>query len=252
MAAALPHPGQNEPSPWLPIAMPQPPALGPADLAAVPLFADLTPEQCTRLLEGQRTVTFPATQTLVLEQDDSQGLFLLRSGLVKVRTITHEGEESALAVLGPGDVCGEMAVLAPGGQRTADVVALVSCTAVILRAAPFTGLLHGEPALALALARLQARRLQALNRRFALGTADATTRLLAALQELAERSAPGAGPCAAIPPLPQRELAVLAGLARETASRGLSKLRQRGTVRDTADGGLQLADPGALERRGLL
>jgi CRP/FNR family cyclic AMP-dependent transcriptional regulator len=233
-------------------ALQQLPALGPADLAAVPLFAGLAPHQHTQLLELHRCVAFPTGQTLVLEQDDTQGLFLMRSGLAKVRSINHDGEETVLAVLGPGDLCGDMAVLAPSRQRSADVVTLVPCTVAILRAGPFQALLQSELGLALALARLQAQRLQALNRRYGLGTADATTRLLATLLDLALRSSPGAAATDPIPPLPQRELAVLAGLARETASRTLSKLRLRGTVGDTADGGLQLLDLGPLQRRGLL
>ena len=56
---------------------------------------------------------------------------------------------------------------------------------------------------------------------------------------------------AQIPPLAQLEIALIAGLARETASRTLSKLRQRGTVIED-NGRLSLADLKPLEKRGLL
>ncbi|MEB3266089.1 MAG: Crp/Fnr family transcriptional regulator [Cyanobacteriota bacterium] len=232
--------------------MPALPSLQPADLAAVALFAGLGPEQLSSLLQQHRVMGLAADQQLVLEQDESQGLFLLCSGLAKVRSYSHEGDEIALAVLGPGDLCGEMATLDAQGRRSADVVTLVPCALAVLRAAPFAALLRSEPLLALGLARLQARRLQALNRRYGLRGSDATTRLLAALADLACHSAPNAAPTASIPALPQRELALLAGLARETASRCLSKLRQRGMVVDTDDGGLRLVDLEPLRRRGLL
>lgn len=225
----------------------------PADaLVAVPLFAGLDGAQHTLLLQHHRPLTLAAEQLLVLEDDDAQGLFLLRRGLAKVRCFDVEGEETTLALLGPGDVCGEMAVLSPRGRRSADVVTLTPCDVVVLRAGPFAALLHSEPRLALALARLQAGRLRALNQRFGLRGADATTRLLASLVDLACHADPEGGPTSPIPPLPQRELALLAGLARETASRTLSRLRQRGTVAETADGGLQLKDLEPLRRRGLL
>ena len=51
--------------------------------------------------------------------------------------------------------------------------------------------------------------------------------------------------------MPLLEIALLAGLARETASRTLSKLRTRGTVVDD-DGRLRLADLTPLQKRGLL
>jgi len=56
---------------------------------------------------------------------------------------------------------------------------------------------------------------------------------------------------APIPPLAQKEIALLAGLARETASRTLSKLRSSGVVSE-ANGGLQLSDLAPLRKRGLL
>ena len=101
------------------------------------------------------------------------------------------------------------------------------------------------------MARLQVSRLRDLNRRFALQTGDATTRLLDALAYLARKSSVSNDPQALIPALPQRELALLAGLARETASRTLSKLRARGTVSEL-DGGLKLADLQPLRKRGLI
>ena len=94
----------------------------------------------------------------------------------------------------------------------------------------------------MALARLETSGLRYLNQRFALQTADATTRLLDALAYLARKIGPLAKPTAVIPPLAQKEIALIAGLARETASRALSKLWTRATVTITAEGALQLAD----------
>jgi CRP/FNR family cyclic AMP-dependent transcriptional regulator len=229
-----------------------PAPLLPADLARVDLFAALEVEQLQRLLDNHRPLTMAADQTVVLEHDESQGIFLLRSGMVKVRCFDLQGEETVLALLGPGEVCGEMALLNPTRLRTADVVTLTPCSLVILRAGPFAALLRSEPRLALALAQLQAKRLQALNRRMRLRAGNANQRLLATLVELATRSAVGAAVTDPIPPLPQRELASLTGLARETASRTLAGLRRRGWVEDTPEGGLRLLNPDDLRRRGLL
>jgi CRP/FNR family transcriptional regulator, cyclic AMP receptor protein len=220
-------------------------------LSGIPLFASLGDPQRARLLEQHRCVTFPPEQVLVLEQDESQGLILFRRGIAKVRLHDREGEETVLSLLGPGDVCGEMALL-HDGRRTADVVTLTECEAVLLRVGPFRELLHNEPLLSLAVARLEVERLRELHRRFTLQGADATTRLLAALADLARRTGLEATATCVIPPLPQRELAVLSGLARETTSRTLSKLRQRGIVVQVEGGGLRIVDSEAMRRRGLL
>jgi CRP/FNR family cyclic AMP-dependent transcriptional regulator len=217
---------------------------------AMDLFAALEDDQLDLLLDRHRETGHEADQVIVMEQDWGESLFLLRSGLAKVRTYTADGDEVVMSLLGQGDVFGEMAAL-DGDVRSADVVALTSLQLVKLRVAPFASLLEKQASFALALARLEASRLRDLNRRFALQTADATTRLLDALAYLARKSSAEADPQALIPPLGQRELALVAGLARETASRTLSKLRTKGTVAEE-NGGLRLVDLQPLRKRGLL
>ena len=201
------------------------------------------------LLDRHRESSHAVDQVFVLEQDWGESLYLLRSGLAKVRLFTPDGDEVVLSVLGVGEVFGERAAL-DGAARSADVVALTPVTVLKLRGAPFAALLRQEVALALALARLEAARLRDLNQRFALQSSDGTTRLLAALAYLARRSSPADDPQAPIPPLAQRELGLLAGLARETASRTLSKLRSRGTVVEE-HGNLRIVDLQPLVQRGL-
>ena len=219
-------------------------------LAAITLFADLNGDDLDRLLDRHRQSDHQIDQVIVMEQDWGESLFLIRDGLAKVRTTTADGDEVIMSLLGPGDVFGEIAAL-DGASRSADVVALTPLRLVKLRSASFAALLQQQPAFALALARLEAGRLRDLNQRFALQSADATTRLLDALAYLARKSSGQADVEAPIPPLAQKEIALLAGLARETASRTLSKLRSRGVVSE-ANGGLQLSDLAPLRKRGLL
>ena len=226
------------------------PALTPEELGSMPLFACLSSEQLTLLLDRHRETSHQVDQVIVMEQDWGESLFLIRDGLAKVRTYTADGDEVIMSLLGPGDVFGEMAAL-DGGSRSADVVALTPLRLIKMRSSPFASLLGQLASFALALARLEASRLRDLNLRFALQSADSTTRLLDALAYLARKSSGGLDVQAEIPPLAQREIALLAGLARETASRTLSKLRSRGTVKEQ-NGNLYLADLKPLQKRNLL
>jgi len=220
------------------------------DLQAIALFEDLDEAQLDQILDRHRESAHQADQVIVMEQDWGESLFLLCDGLAKVRTYTADGDEVVMSLLGAGEVFGEMAAL-DGEARSADVVALTPLRLVKLRVPPFAALLEKEASFALALAKLEAARLRDLNRRFALQTADATTRLLDALAYLARKSSAKNDPQSPIPPLAQLEIALIAGLARETASRTLSKLRTRGTVGEE-NGRLRLADLKPLEKRGLL
>ncbi len=216
----------------------------------MPLFACLPVEQLTLLLDRYRETTHQPDQVILMEQDWGESLFVIRDGLAKVRTYTADGDEVIMSLLGQGDVFGEMAVL-DGASRSADVVALTPLHLIKMRSAPFASLLGQLAPFALALARLEAGRLRDLNQRFALQSADATTRLLDGLAYLARKSSGGQDLQAELPPLAQREIALLAGLARETASRTLSKLRSRGTITEQ-NGRLRLADLKPLLKRGLI
>ena len=220
------------------------------DLQAIALFENLNDQQLDQVLYRHRESSHQADQLIVMEQDWGESLFVLYEGLAKVRTYTATGDEVVMSLLGAGDVFGEMAAL-DEGTRSADVVALTPLRLVKLRVLPFTALLSKEAVFALALARLEASRLRDLNRRFALQTADATTRLLDSLAYLARKSSAQNDPQASIPPLAQLEIALIAGLARETASRTLSKLRTRGTVIED-NGRLRLVNLKPLEKRGLM
>lgn len=224
--------------------------LTPEQVGQTPLFASLNPEQRSQILDRHRETDHQPDQVLVMEQDWGESVFLLVSGLAKVRTYTADGDEVVMSLLGAGDIFGEM-VAVDGSVRSADVVTLTSVRLVKLRIQPFAHLLKNDAAFALALAMLETSRLRDLNRRFALQSADATTRLLDALAYLARKSSGECDSLARIPALPQREIALLAGLARETASRTLSKLRNRGTVLEE-EGSLLIVDPQALEKRGLM
>ena len=226
------------------------PALTPDELGSMPLFACLPEEQRALLLDRHRETTHQLDQVILMEQDWGESLFVIRDGLAKVRTYTADGDEVIMSLLGQGDVFGEMAVL-DGASRSADVVALTPLHLIKMRSAPFASLLGELAPFALALARLEAGRLRDLNQRFALQSADATTRLLDGLAYLARKSSAGQDLQAELPPLAQREIALLAGLARETASRTLSKLRSRGTITEQ-NGRLRLADLKPLLKRGLI
>ena len=121
-----------------------------------------------------------------------------------------------MAVLGPGDLMGEMAVLT-AGVRNADVVAFTPLKVVKLRAGAYRELLLNDGSLSLALARLLAASLTALSRRFLLRGGDAST----------------------------------AGLSRETISRTFTQLRERGMVIGDPQG-MRIVDLQCLRKRGLL
>ena len=88
-----------------------------ARLASIPLFASLQAADLELIAETAVEKEAAEGDTLVTEGDFGYALYAIESGTAAV---THDGDP--VATLGPGDVFGEMAVIA-SGRRTATVVA---------------------------------------------------------------------------------------------------------------------------------
>jgi CRP-like cAMP-binding protein len=93
-------------------------------LTEIPLFAELTLDQRERVARVCEELEVEEGATLLREGDFGYSMFAVTSGTADV---VKDGQ--VLRTLGPGDVFGEIAVLA-GGRRTATVVATSSMTVV--------------------------------------------------------------------------------------------------------------------------
>lgn len=74
---------------------------------------------------GESLVDLAAGQALFLEGDPPTTAFILESGQIEIRATQH-GRAVVLAVLGPGAIVGEMAVM-DAAPRTATAMALTDC-----------------------------------------------------------------------------------------------------------------------------
>ncbi|MET0972573.1 MAG: cyclic nucleotide-binding domain-containing protein [Thermoleophilaceae bacterium] len=89
----------------------------PARLEQIPLFADRTSDEREALAACMREVTVDAGTPLVTQGDNAYELFVIEAGNAEVRM-----DDKVVRTLGPGDVVGEIGLLATG-TRTASVVA---------------------------------------------------------------------------------------------------------------------------------
>jgi CRP/FNR family transcriptional regulator, cyclic AMP receptor protein len=86
-------------------------------LDSIPLFADLTEQERAEVAATLRDVTVDAGANITVQGDNAWQLFVIESGEAEVR---RDGE--VVRTVGPGDVLGEIGLLATG-TRTASVVA---------------------------------------------------------------------------------------------------------------------------------
>jgi CRP/FNR family cyclic AMP-dependent transcriptional regulator len=114
------------------------------------LFQVLQPAELESMAARATLRRFPRHSVVVRKGDASAGMAVILAGRARVGSVAPDGREVTLAVLGPGEVLGEIALL-DGEPRSADVTALDDCVMLMVDRGEFLRLLHGNPDLCLRL-----------------------------------------------------------------------------------------------------
>jgi CRP-like cAMP-binding protein len=215
------------------------------------ILDQLEPETREQLLSGHRSLEIPGGHQLIFQADWGAEVYVVESGLAKARSLSLQGDEVVLALMGTGALIGDLALLSPKPVRTVDVVALTPMRVLKLRQGAVQEAMERSPGFSRAITYLQVQRLCNLGNRMMLLNEDATTRLLYTLHLLAIVNSADGDPCQPLPMLSQQEIASIAGLSRGSTSTLITKLRRNGTLEQTAEG-LRFATLAPLQRRGLL
>ena len=121
----------------------------------------LSAEALTRIVAASRRVQVPAGSIIFRKGDPADGCFLVVDGGVKV-TVPAGGHDALLAILGKGDIFGELALL-DCLPRSATVTALRASELYCLTPAAFEQLMRTDTEIARQLMRVIAGRLRAAN-----------------------------------------------------------------------------------------
>jgi len=207
----------------------------------------LSDKDRTEVLRAARRRRFTRNEVVFHEGDPADTAHLLAKGRVSVTITTPLGDKAMLAVLGPGAVFGELALLAEEPVRSATITALEATETLSLSRAQFEGLRREHrttdrflvEALASALRDMSQRLLEALY-------VPADTRIVRRVQQLATEYSDGRAET--VIPLTQEALASMAGTARPTANRVLRALESDGLVR-VGRGRITVLDAEALRIR---
>jgi len=198
----------------------------PADLKSIPLFEGV-PEADLRALAA-RTVarSYPKQAIIVNEGDESDSLYLILAGRVKIYLADEHGKELILAIKGPGQYFGEMVL--DGEARSASVMTLEPAQFAILSRADFRAFLLSHAEVALQLIQNLIRVARGLNRNVRnLAMLDVYGRVARILLELAvERD----GKMVIPERLTQKDIAARVGASREMINRILRDLTAGGYV----------------------
>ena len=208
------------------------------------LLAGVPGEDVRAVLALARRATYRRGEIVFHHHDPADAVHLIAKGRFDIRITTPHGDVVALAIRGPGETFGELA-LVTGTERSATVTALEPGETLVLRGSELRRLAREQASVDDALVRMLAEHVALLSERLVEAyTVDAETRVARRVLELA-RVYGGSPPI--VIPLIQEELAALAGASRATVNRVLREAEGRGLVQ-VSRGKTVLLDPEGLAR----
>ena len=194
----------------------------------IPLLAGVD-EATLKALAGVLQVRTAVRGSHILHKGDTgDHLLFLLSGRLQAVDITEGGREIGLSFLEPGDYFGELSII-DGMPRSASVIACEPSMYALLSRPQALELIHNNPLVAeRVLKRFAANIRRASNFRMILGIPNAFQRVYALLDYLAQKGQAGLVVIERLPT--QQEISIMVNTSRETVSRAIHMLIERGVV----------------------
>jgi CRP/FNR family cyclic AMP-dependent transcriptional regulator len=173
-----------------------------------------------------------AGEALFVAGDPGDGCYRLEQGLLKVVIASPQGDERILAMLGPGTIVGELAMI-DGLPRSSSIFAARDCELSFISREAFEECTREHPEVFRYLASVLAARLRGTDEAVAAASfLTVRERLARALIDLGDLlgEADEAGRILINHKISQSDLAALAGVARENVSRVMSEWKRRKVV----------------------
>ena len=214
-------------------------------LRKIPLLANLTDEEMTRVRADLRVREYARRDVVLQKGGVGDSLLFLLSGQLQVIDITEDGRAIGLRMLTQGDFFGEIAVI-NGSIRSASVVALTPVLVALLPRNTALHLFSHSPSVANHMLRFLAEKVQRDSQfRALLSIHNTAKRIYSYIDLLTEKAA---GDVHVVENLPtHQDIANMINTSRETVTRTLLLLVQQGIVQKGAHR-LIIVDPEALKR----
>jgi CRP/FNR family transcriptional regulator, cyclic AMP receptor protein len=219
-------------------------------LSEVALFRGLPAEQLYKIEARVRRRTFPAGANVITVEEPGETVYVVLEGSVKVYVTRPDGSEFILAILGAGEIVGEMSIADSLG-RSANVITLEETIFLLLDRRSFRASVEELPTMALNLTNILSRRLRLANAHLrSVAARDVPGRVAAQLLALAREYGEPSRNGTLIPlPLTQSDLAALVGASRVRVNQAIAFFKKRHYLSVGTDRRITIHDADALARR---
>ncbi len=192
-------------------------------LRKIDLFRDLSHDEMEMLDRTTRMTTVEKGRVIYRKDDRAQGLFLLKTGRVRLSRISPSGKKLDLAVLEPGTFFGEMPLLAER-MRNACAEAMEDCLLCVMSQHDIERLVLAQPLVGLRMIGVLSQRLAESEARLEdLAYRSVPARLASVLLRLDEDGV--------VKGITHEELGDMVGAYRETVTKALNEFQGAGYLR---------------------
>ena len=200
-------------------------------LNRINIFSDLSEDECENLKSLCKPRNYLKNSMIILEEEYGDLVFVIKTGTIKITRVNDEGKEVILALLGPGEMFGELAIL-DGEARSANALAQENCELLAINKEDFLDILKNNFTVSYNVMYELAKRLRKSDQQIeALSLSDAEHRIGVSLLNLAEDMGVIRKGKVTIQNLPfQQDIANMAGTSRETVSRVLKILEKKSMI----------------------
>jgi len=220
-----------------------------AELRDSDLFGALSPPDRERLRSLFHHRSFRSGQVIFLKGDQGFGLYLIRSGRVKISVVDRDGTELIFTYLSSGDLLGDIAIL-DGRPRSATAIATEDTAMLYLERGEFLSFLRSSPQACIDIIGMLCQRLRRVSRQLEeLSFLDVAGRIARKLiDSVSEPSAGASGSRrSATLAITQEELASVIGASRIMVNKVLNSFVELGLI-STARKRLTVLDATGLNR----
>lgn len=202
-----------------------------SELARTALFAGVDEAVLETLADKAVQRRYRKGNVIFVQGEQGERCFSIVQGSVKISAYHSDGREAVIAVLGPGDVFGELALF-DQAPRSADATAIEDSEVLSLDTKAITEAIAAFPDLGLSLLRVLGRRLRHTNEALQdIAFFDVPGRVARRIADLAESYGQKTDEGVLIDlPLSQENLAQMVGATRESVNKALALLKRRGLV----------------------
>lgn len=208
-------------------------------ISLVPIFNHLENEQMDEIMNATKSLSFKKGEIIYKAGDESDSLYIVSRGRIKIYHLSENGKEQLLRILDPGDFTGELALFKEDVHE-AYAEAMVDTNVCTITRQELQGYLIKYPSISLKVLTEFSQRLATSEKQTArVATETVETRIALFLVECVEE---GNESLEFKLPMSKKDLASYLGTTPETISRKFADMEGEGLIRQLPQRRIKILD----------